>query len=98
MSASLTVKQYWLMLRSAARTSSRRFGFDIQASSVEIRGLAAISAAQTAVIFKILVSKGIITDAEIQAAFQDAVLNNTWEPEPVEPVLPEPTITPPPTE
>ena len=91
----MPVKQYWLMLRSAARVVSRTFGFDIQMSSVEIRGLAAISAAQTAVIFKILVAKGIITDAEIQAAFQDAMLNNTWDPEPVDPVLPEPTITPP---
>lgn len=77
-----TVKDYWVTLRSMARQFAPRFGFDLRMSSIEIRGLAALTAAEFAVLIKMLVDKGVITDADLQAYYVDARDNNAWEEEP----------------
>lgn len=83
-----TVKDFWLELRGMARQMAPRFGFDLRRSSVELRGLAALTAAEFAVLLKLFVDKGIVTEAEVQAAFLDARDNNAWDVEPITPVVP----------
>jgi hypothetical protein len=84
-----STKDYWLQLRAMGRQMSLRFGFDLRRAPVEIRGLAALTAGQFAILMKLLVDKGVLTDADLQAAFLDARDNNPWEVEPLTETVPE---------
>lgn len=80
-----STKQYWTMLRTMSRAMSTRFGVDLRMAGVETRAALAVTGAANAMLLKLLVDKGIITDAEIQAAYLDAKNNNVWDQEPVDP-------------
>jgi hypothetical protein len=72
------------MLRNMSRNMSGRFGVDLQRSQIEIRALAAVTAAMFALLLKILVDKGLITNEDIQTAWVEA-RGEDWDLEPVEP-------------
>jgi len=80
-----TVKQYWTTLRNMSQTVSTRFGVDIRMSPIETRFVVALINFEVAMILKLLVTKGLVTDAEIQAVYVDARDNNTWESETFDP-------------
>lgn len=86
-----TNKDYWVMLRTMSRQISRKFGIDLRASDQNTRAVMAVVGAQSAMLLKLLVDKGVITDADIQQAWQTAKAED-WQPE-----LPTPDPEDPPT-
>jgi len=87
-----TTKQYWLMLRMMSRTVSVKFGVDLKEADQNTRALVAIVGAMFAMLLKLLVDKGVITDDDIQAAWVDARDNNQWDPEPAQPERAHPPV------
>lgn len=79
-----TYRQYFDQLRISSRGMSGKFGVDMRMGSRESRTILAVVGAALAAILKLLVDKGVVTDAEVQAAFQ-AAAGDTWDPEPDEP-------------
>lgn len=86
-----TTAQYSGQIRLAARVVGRKMGVDFGGSSKELRVLVRVVAGTFAVLIKLLVDKGLLTDAEIAAALT-ASAGDPYTDEPVDP----PTDLPPP--
>lgn len=76
-----TVRQYWNALRATRNTLALRLGIDLTASSKELRATSGSDLAAVAIVIKALTDKGVISDAELQAA-QQAALADAWDDEP----------------
>ncbi len=79
-----TVSQYFNSIRNMQVAIARRFGIEPRMIGLESRALAAANIATTAVLIKALTDNGVLTDAQLQAAWQTAQAE-TWQPEPVNP-------------
>jgi hypothetical protein len=79
-----TVKAYATQLTQRARVVARMFGADPERSSKELRVLLRTVQIELAVVVKLLVDKGVVTDAELIAAF-DAAAADLYPDEPNEP-------------
>jgi hypothetical protein len=91
-----TVPQYVSALRARQRVVAQKYGIWLPSSSFEIRTIFGIVNATIAVILKLLVDKGVVTDQEITDAF-DTAMGETFGQEPtVPPPTPEPPTTAPP--
>lgn len=69
-----TLSQYFTQLRTKQDALSKRIGSWLPGMAVEPRVVLACSDATFAVLMKLLVDKGLITDAELQAAFNAATV------------------------
>lgn len=67
-----TLSQYTNQLRAKQEALSRKLGAWLPGMSPEPRVVLACSDATFAVLLKLLVDKGLVTDAELQAAFAAA--------------------------
>lgn len=63
-----TVKQYALKLWDIRTTVSRQLGSDIATADAATRAEAMASDVVTATVLKLLVDKGVVTDAQLNAA------------------------------
>lgn len=79
-----SVKEYWTDLRQTSRSTSLKFGVDLRYASMEVRALAAVTGSMFAVLIKLLVDKGIITDTEVRQAWV-AARGEVWDIEPIQP-------------
>jgi len=70
----LTVKQYALRLWGVRKTVTQKLGTDITTADIATRAEMLASDVVTAVVLKLLVEKGVFTDAELNAA-ANAVVN-----------------------
>lgn len=68
-----SIGDYLQRLRLMHRATAKRMGLDLQGASQENRVLAASAGAVIATIVKALVDKGVITDADLEAAWQETV-------------------------
>jgi hypothetical protein len=78
----------WITAASAA--VARKMGINVAGSSKEARVQARITIGLIAGLVKLLVDKGVLTDAEVQALL-GGYGGDTYAPEPAEPQLPDPT-------
>lgn len=82
-----TTRQYFNALRTTRNAFALKMGVDVTQSTKEVRAVAGGTLACLAVILKLLVDKGLVSDAELQAA-QTAALGadgSTWDDEPLQP-------------
>lgn len=82
-----TIRQYAIWVRATVRQVARRQGFQLDADARPLRAIVSGQAAVTGVLLKLLVTKGVITDAEIQAALTSLADDDVPE-EPTEPTPP----------
>jgi hypothetical protein len=88
------VRTYVAQLRQRQRAMSSRFGSYLEAMSPETRVALTCANGSTAVLAKLLVDKGVITDAELIAAL-DAAVGESFPPEKAGPETPpDPAFTP----
>lgn len=88
------VRTYVAQLRQRQKLLSGRFGSYLEAMPTETRVALTCANGSTAVLVKLLVDKGIITDAELVAAL-DAAMAETFAPEKTRPEIPpDPALTP----
>jgi hypothetical protein len=82
-----TVQQYVQLLRPLARKISVTLGEDVGKVQRTDRILLVVQLGALSVLIKVLVDKGILTDAELQAAYNAAAADPTYpvEPIPVDP-------------
>jgi hypothetical protein len=80
-----TTRQYWSTLRTWQQNIAQKFGVNIQYGSMEGRAVAATDAAMVAILVKALTDKGVLTDADILAAWQDARDDAGWVQESADP-------------
>lgn len=85
-----TIVQYVNQLRQRQRLISTGLGVNLGGMAAEPRVVLTLSNASLAVIVKILVDKGVITDAEVIAAL-NAAMAEVFTPEPGQP---EPDVPP----
>lgn len=64
-----TVRQYVASLRTVGRTVGRAIGCDVAILTAEERAKLNLITAMNCVLIKLLVDKGLITDADVQAAY-----------------------------
>lgn len=76
-----TVRAYWNALRNTRNAVAVRLGCDIAGADASIRAVSGADLACIAVLVKVLTDKGVITDADLQAA-QAVVLADVWDTEP----------------
>lgn len=76
-----TARQYWNGLKTVRDAVALRLGVDIPGSNVGIRAASGGDLAALAVVLKVLTDKGLVSDAEWQAA-QAAALAEIWDREP----------------
>lgn len=88
-----TIPQYTTVMRNLQYDICLRLGVDLTTATNTERALALSALAVQATLINLMVSKGIITDAELLGAV-NAVRNSPWKP-PVEPVVPVPWDTAP---
>lgn len=83
-----TTKQYAKNVRDAMRTIARKMGLYVDSSDKTLRVVASAVAVPIGVLAKVLVDKGVVTDAELQAALNAAAADDYPE-EPNDPPPPE---------
>jgi hypothetical protein len=76
-----TVRQYWNSLVATRNTVALRLGVSVPDTQKTARALANADLALVAVVCKAIVDKGLLTDADLQAA-RDAAIADTWNDEP----------------
>lgn len=81
-----TIPQYVTVMRNMQWDICRRLGVNMAYATDVERALALSNLAVQATLINLLVTKGVITDAELLASV-NAVRNSAWSP-PVEPVRP----------
>lgn len=83
-----SIPQYLKVLRDLQDDVSRRFGVNLATSSKDTRVAALSGLSVQSILIKILVDKGVISNAELVSAI-NAVRSSPWAPpdEPVVPVL-----------
>src|SRR5689334_5074666 len=88
-----TLKTYSGWLTQTAAAVARRMGFNVTGASKEARVQARVTVGLIAGVVKILVDKGVVTDAEVQAMLT-GFGTDTYAPEPVLPPDAEPAARP----
>lgn len=79
-----TVKQYVTQLRTAQRQIANKLGVDVTQTDRQTRVIIRTILALLAVVIKVLVDQGVITDGQLQTAYQQA-MDDTWPAEPEQP-------------
>lgn len=77
----LTVPQYVEQIRARQEQLARRLGADLRGMPEELRVVLTCSNAMTAICFRAFTQLGLITDAQIAQAFDEAVAQ-AFPPEP----------------
>lgn len=93
-----TVAQYQDALRQSAAAVSRKMGANFSGTDKQTRVIVRVTLGVFATLIKLLVDKGLITDAEIQAALTAAATTGYTDeplvtPEPVSETTPADTVT-----
>jgi lipid-binding SYLF domain-containing protein len=86
-----TTRQVWDGLRTVRNQVAARLGVDVTTSSKEARAMGNANLAMVAVVVKVLIDKGLITGAELQAAANAAASGadgSSWDDEPINPTAP----------
>lgn len=81
-----TIKQYAVQLWQTHKTVCQKFGVDVSTSDSRTRTMIVSEDVMLGTLMKILVDKGLITNAELTAAYT-AVTNATFPPLPPEVVV-----------
>jgi len=79
-----TVKAYVVQLRAAQRQIGTKLGTDVTRIDKQSRVINGSLLALLAVVIKVLVDNGAMTDVQLQTAYQQA-MDDTWPDEPIEP-------------
>lgn len=88
-----TVVQYVAQLRSRQVAIAQKMGVWLPGMPKELRVLWLSQIAMLGVILRLLVAKGIVTDVELTAAFDDA-MGGAYDPEAVAPLTVDPAGPP----
>lgn len=75
-----TVRAYWGSLRNTRNTIAQLLGTDIRGADTQVRAVSGADLATVAIVMKALVDKGLISNAELDAA-RDAALAELWDTE-----------------
>jgi hypothetical protein len=83
-----TIAQYTKIMRDTQADIARKLGVDLSSADQQTRAIALSALAVQAMLIKVLVDKGVVSNAELLAA-SNAVRSANYmpQPEPAEPVL-----------
>jgi hypothetical protein len=91
-----TLAQYNNALKQSSAAVARKMGVHFAGADMQTRVMVRVILGMFATLIKLLVDKGVLTDAEIQTAF-DAAAGTAYTPEPSVPDEPVPATVPPAT-